>query len=66
VVTNCDIASENAIVGFLARKFQNAKIISEEVGEIMGDEEFVFIVDPLDGLEEKAGAGRHSCGAQSY
>ncbi|MBN2316089.1 MAG: inositol monophosphatase [Sedimentisphaerales bacterium] len=49
LVTNCDIASENAIAGFLSGKFQNAKIFSEEVGEIVGDEEIVFIIDPLDG-----------------
>ena len=49
LVTNCDIASENAIAGFLSGRFENAKIFSEEVGEIVGDEEIVFIIDPLDG-----------------
>ncbi|MFH1883206.1 MAG: inositol monophosphatase [Planctomycetota bacterium] len=49
LVTNCDIASENAIAGFLVRKYPKAKIFSEEVGEISGEEETVFIIDPLDG-----------------
>lgn len=49
IVTNCDIASESAITKFLSTKYPNAKVFSEEVGEISGEEEMVFIIDPLDG-----------------
>lgn len=49
-VTNCDIASENAITQSLREEYPNARVLSEEeVGEISGDEELVFIVDPIDG-----------------
>lgn len=49
IVTNCDIASENAITQCLSEEYPKAKVLSEEVGEISGDEDLVFIVDPIDG-----------------
>lgn len=49
IVTNCDIGSENAITKFLVEKYPNAKAFSEEVGEISGEDEIVFIIDPIDG-----------------
>ncbi|MFH1996216.1 MAG: inositol monophosphatase, partial [Candidatus Omnitrophota bacterium] len=49
IVTNCDIASETAITGYLLKHYPGAKVFSEEVGEITGSDETVFIVDPIDG-----------------
>lgn len=49
IVTNCDIASENVIMGILKQKYPQAKFFSEEVGEILGGDELVFIIDPIDG-----------------
>lgn len=49
IVTNCDLASENAIIEFLLEKYPNAQAFSEEVGEISGKDEMAFIIDPIDG-----------------
>jgi myo-inositol-1(or 4)-monophosphatase len=49
LVTNCDIASENAIVEILKKEYPKSKIYSEEVGEITGEEEMLWILDPIDG-----------------
>ena len=49
IVTNCDIASENAITEFLLEKYPSAQAFSEEIGEISGEDEIVFIIDPIDG-----------------
>lgn len=49
IVTNCDIASENAITDVLIREYTNCAVYSEEVGSISGTEELLFIIDPIDG-----------------
>ncbi|MFC1741077.1 inositol monophosphatase family protein [Nanoarchaeota archaeon] len=48
-VTNCDIASENAIIEVLQKEFPDSTIYSEEVGEITGEEDLLWILDPIDG-----------------
>lgn len=48
-VTNCDIASENAIIEVLKAEFPDSTIYSEEVGTITGDEDLLWILDPIDG-----------------
>ncbi len=49
IVTNCDIASENAITDVLKKEYPQSAIYSEEVGDISGTEELLFIIDPIDG-----------------
>ena len=49
IVTNCDIASENAITDVLQKEYPASAIYSEEVGNISGTEELLFIIDPIDG-----------------
>lgn len=53
-VTNCDVASENAIVKILKKEFPESKIYSEELyskesDEMTGREELIWVIDPLDG-----------------
>lgn len=49
IVTNCDIASENGITDVLKKEYPNSAIYSEEVGDISGNEELLFIIDPING-----------------
>jgi len=49
IVTNCDIASENAITDILKKEYPESSIYSEEVEDISGTEELLFIIDPIDG-----------------
>jgi len=49
VVTNCDIASENAITEALKSEYYHCSVYSEEVGNISGKEDLLFIIDPIDG-----------------
>ena len=49
LVTNCDIASENAIVKVLKKDYPGSSIHSEEVGRITGQETLLWILDPIDG-----------------
>ncbi|HOI19079.1 MAG TPA: inositol monophosphatase [Candidatus Woesearchaeota archaeon] len=48
-VTNCDIASENAIIEVLKEEYPDSSIYSEEVGTITGKEEMLWVIDPIDG-----------------
>lgn len=49
VVTEADIASEEAIVSEIKRLCPEHTIWTEEQGKMAGDDEHVWIVDPLDG-----------------
>lgn len=49
LVTNCDIASENALIEVLKEDYPNSTIYSEEVGKITGLESMLWIIDPIDG-----------------
>jgi len=47
-VTNCDLASEKAIMDILKRNYPDSSILSEEAGEIKGNG-LMWIIDPIDG-----------------
>lgn len=49
LVTEADHASEKAILETIKQAFPNHFIMSEEVGEIVMDSEYKWIIDPIDG-----------------
>lgn len=49
LVTEADHASEKAILEIIKQAFPNHFIVSEEVGEIVMDSEYKWIIDPIDG-----------------
>lgn len=49
VVTDTDIAAENAIKGLIREEFPDHAILAEESGVAAGQADFQWIVDPLDG-----------------
>jgi myo-inositol-1(or 4)-monophosphatase len=49
LVTEADHASEKAIIDSIKEQFPNHFIMSEEVGEIIMDSEYKWIIDPIDG-----------------
>lgn len=49
LVTEADHASEKAIIDVIRREFADHFILSEEVGEIVMDSEYKWIIDPIDG-----------------
>lgn len=49
LVTEADLASEQAVVSILKSRFPGASILAEEAGEERGESGIRFIVDPLDG-----------------
>lgn len=48
-VTNADLAAEKSLIASLQRARPEYGILSEEKGEIQGNGEYRFIIDPLDG-----------------
>ncbi|MFU8797987.1 MAG: inositol-1-monophosphatase [Gammaproteobacteria bacterium] len=48
-VTNIDIKAEQTIINVLRKTFPHHSILSEECGLDAKDEEFLWIIDPLDG-----------------
>lgn len=48
-VSEVDQAAESAIIDEIKKSFPNHSIMAEESGEIVGDEDFRWIIDPLDG-----------------
>ena len=48
-VTNSDRKVEKIILNELSKSRKNYSILSEEIGEIINDEEFKWIIDPIDG-----------------
>lgn len=48
-VTEVDKAAEREIIATLKKTYPDHKIIAEESGIIEGNEDFVWIIDPLDG-----------------
>ena len=48
-VTASDIKTEKILIEELGKARPNYSILSEEVGEIKNDEEFKWIIDPIDG-----------------
>lgn len=49
LVTEADHASEKAIIETIRASFPDHFILSEEVGEIVMDSEYKWIIDPIDG-----------------
>lgn len=49
LVTEADHASEKAILETIKEKFPDHYIMSEEVGEIVVDSQYKWIIDPIDG-----------------
>src|SRR5688500_8414301 len=49
LVTEADHASETAILEVIKENFPGHYILSEEVGEIVQDSTFKWIIDPIDG-----------------
>ena len=49
LVTEADHASERAIIGVIKSAYPDHHILSEEVGEIIQDSAYKWIVDPIDG-----------------
>ena len=49
LVTKADLDAESVIVELLQKHFPTHKILSEETGEIGGDSNYTWLIDPLDG-----------------
>jgi len=49
VVTNLDHEAERMIIDCIQRAFPGHRIAAEEVGEIVGSDEWLWLVDPIDG-----------------
>jgi myo-inositol-1(or 4)-monophosphatase len=49
LVTEADHASEKAIIDTIKQSFPDHFILSEEVGEIVMDSQYKWIIDPIDG-----------------
>ena len=49
LVTEADHAAEKAILNVIKEQFPGHYILSEEIGEIIKDSEYKWIVDPIDG-----------------
>ncbi len=49
LVTEIDHASEKAIIGIIKKSYPGHFILSEEVGEIVMDSDYKWIIDPIDG-----------------
>jgi myo-inositol-1(or 4)-monophosphatase len=49
IVTDADLAAEEAIVQAIRARFPDHALLTEEGGESTGDAAYVWIVDPLDG-----------------
>src|SRR4030095_3952365 len=49
LVTEADHAAEKAILDIIKKDFPNHYILSEEVGEIVQDSSYKWIIDPIDG-----------------
>ena len=48
-VSEVDKTAEKAIINEIKKVFPNHSILAEESGEILGDSDFQWIIDPLDG-----------------
>ncbi len=49
IVTDADLAAEQAIVEILRARFPDHALLTEETGTIAGDAPYVWVIDPLDG-----------------
>ena len=49
IVTDADLAAEQAIIQTIRTRFPTHALLTEESGESRGDAAYVWVVDPLDG-----------------
>ena len=49
IVTDIDIFMENKIIAKIKENFPEHSIYSEEKGEVVGNSEYVWFIDPIDG-----------------
>ena len=49
IVTDADLAAEEAIIKTIRARFPDHALLTEEGGESAGDAPFVWVIDPLDG-----------------
>jgi len=49
LVTEVDRASEALLIGEVQRRFPTHRILSEEAGDLVGRDEHLWLIDPLDG-----------------
>lgn len=54
IVTETDIAAEQAIFAILKKEFPDHSFFSEEAGLIKNDSEYLWVIDPLDGTSNFA------------
>lgn len=52
VATTADIEAEKLAISYIQSKYPNHRIHSEEAGDLKGESEFVWYIDPLDGTKE--------------
>lgn len=61
LVTDADKASEAYVVGELRRRFPQHAILAEEGGQTAGADDYLWVIDPLDGTTNFAHGFRHFC-----
>jgi myo-inositol-1(or 4)-monophosphatase len=49
VVTELDLAAEKSIIATIRARFPGHRIVSEEIGNIDGDDAWTWLIDPVDG-----------------
>ncbi len=49
LVTEADVQSEKAIIGTIRDRFPDHAVLSEESGREEGDNDYLWVIDPLDG-----------------
>jgi len=60
--TTADIASERFLIDAIQKKYPTHAIYSEESGNLAGNSEYVWVIDPLDGTKEYArGLREYNC-----
>jgi myo-inositol-1(or 4)-monophosphatase len=60
-VTDVDKAAEKEIIAVIKKSYPDHKIVAEESGESEGNEDFVWIIDPLDGTTNYIHGVPHFC-----
>src|SRR4051812_23485357 len=60
-VTEIDKQSEKIIIEAIRKAYPNHAILGEESGHLAGNEEFLWIIDPLDGTRNFMHGFPHFC-----
>ena len=61
IVTDVDVAAENAVLEILANQFPTFGILAEESPPVAGASPYLWVVDPLDGTRNYAQGIPHFC-----